>query len=102
VLTIAELKKKQLLNKSDTVKDETVQDIAFAIREKGLHKPEKHNEVLGSTLLSLGNIAAGGLILGQAFGGFEFSVVKAIVGAISVILLYLAGYQVIKKGGDNV
>jgi hypothetical protein len=53
---------------------------------------------VGKHLMLLGNLAAGALVFGQAFSGFEFDFQIALLGLVTLALLYALAVSVMKGG----
>ena len=74
-----------------------VREVANAIRQE--RRQEKRIEV-GKHLMALGNLAAGALVFTQAFSGFTFDLKVALVGLLTLVLLYATAVFVM-EGGDH-
>ncbi len=60
-------------------------------------KISKRKEILGSGLVSLGNLFTAGLFFGQAFGGLSFDILRATIGLSSTFIFYLAAYKLMEE-----
>jgi hypothetical protein len=73
-------------------------------RKKAQNVPNKvklkRNYDTGKSLMSLGNIAAGSLLFGQAFSGFAFDFRIAVLGLVVLAWLYAMAW-VLMRGGDE-
>lgn len=76
-------------------------NVAAAIRQIKEKPGDKHRLELASNLMSLGNIAAGALLFGQAFSGFPFDYQIAVVGLLALTVLYATALYLM-KGGERV
>ena len=96
-MTTVDKDETQTLAMSDTVRNETVHDIACAIREQGSTLSKRRQEV-GSGLISLGNLSFAALVFGQAFGGFGFEWRLALIGVVFVSVFYFIAATVLQGG----
>ena len=53
---------------------------------------------VGKNLMMLGNLAAGGLLFGQAFSGFPFNLRVALLGVLVLVLAYVAAWSFMRGG----
>ncbi len=78
-----------------------IHEVAAAVRRAKEKPGDKRRLELASSLMSLGNIAAGALLFGQAFSGFPFDVQLAAIGLLTLALLYATSLYLM-KGGERV
>ncbi len=67
---------------------------------KSASKVSDTRKVFAEGFISLGNIAAGALLFGQAFGGFDFDMQLAGLGLFLAAALYATAFSVMKGGGN--
>lgn len=80
---------------------QAIRDVAAAVRETKEKPNGKRRSDLASNLMSLGNIAAGALLFGQAFSGFPFDYQIAVIGLLALTTLYATALY-LTKGGERV
>lgn len=78
-----------------------IHEVAAAVRRSKETPGDKRRLELASNLMSLGNIAAGALLFGQAFSGFPFDFQLAVIGLLALALLYVTSLYLM-KGGERV